>query len=37
VIPNEDPDDTKLNLKLDWESKTGISKSAWLVNGHENF
>jgi hypothetical protein len=34
VLENEDPDDTKINLKLDWLSKTDISKSAWLVNSH---
>jgi len=34
IIPNEDPDDKKLNIKLDWESKVGISRSSWQVNAH---
>ena len=37
VIPNEDPDDKKINLKLEWQSNVGISESAWLVNSHEHF
>jgi hypothetical protein len=34
VLENEDPEDTKIHLKLDWQSNTAISKSAWLVNSH---
>lgn len=37
IIPNEDPDDKKLNLKLEYQSYVGISESAWQVNGHEIF
>ena len=37
VIPNEDPDDKKVNIKLDYQSNVGISESAWLVNAHEIF
>ena len=35
VIPNEDPQDTKVNLKLDWQSSINISNAAWEVNAHE--
>jgi hypothetical protein len=34
VLENEDAEDTKINLKLEWQSNAAISKSAWLVNGH---
>ena len=37
VIPNEDPDDKKVNLKLDYQSSVGISEAAWQVNAHEIF
>lgn len=37
IIPNEDPDDKKLNIKLDYQSDVGISTSAWQVNAHEIF
>lgn len=37
VIPNEDPDDKKLNLKLEYQSNVGISEAAWQVNAHEIF
>ena len=37
VIPNEDPDDKKINIKLDYQSNVGISESAWQVNAHEIF
>lgn len=37
VIPNEDPDDKKINIKLDYQSSVGISESAWQVNAHEIF
>ena len=36
VIPNEDSEDTKVNLKLDWQSNVNISNSAWEINAHEN-
>ena len=29
VIPNEDPDDKKVNIKLEYQSNVGISESAW--------
>ena len=34
IIPNEDPDDKKINMKLEWQSNVGISDSAWMVNCH---
>ena len=34
VIPNEDPDDKKINIKLEYQSKVGISESAWQINAH---
>lgn len=37
VIPNEDPDDKKVNIKLDYQSNVGISESAWQINAHEIF
>lgn len=37
VIPNEDPDDKKLNIKLEYQSEVGISGAAWQVNAHEIF
>lgn len=37
IIPNEDPEDKKINLKLDYQSNVGISESAWQVNAHEIF
>lgn len=37
IIPNEDPDDKKLNIKLEYQSNVGISESAWQVNAHEIF
>jgi hypothetical protein len=37
IIPNEDPEDKKVNLKLEWQSAVGISESAWQVNAHEIF
>ena len=37
IIPNEDPDDKKINLKLEYQSSVGISESAWQVNAHEIF
>ena len=35
IIPNEDPDEKKINMKLNWQSRVGISESASLVNAHE--
>ena len=37
IIPNEDPDDKKVNIKLEYQSDVGISEAAWLVNAHEIF
>jgi radial spoke head protein 1 len=37
VIPNEDPDDKKVNIKLDYQSNVGISEAAWQINAHEIF
>lgn len=37
IIPNEDPEDKKINMKLDYQSNVGISESAWQVNAHEIF
>lgn len=37
VIPNEDPDDTRVNMKLDWQSNAGLATSASKVNKHEIF
>lgn len=34
VIPNEDPDDQRVNIKLDWQSTVGLVKSAEEVNKH---
>jgi radial spoke head protein 1 len=36
-IPNEESEDAKPTLKLDWHSDVCISQSAWQVNAHENF
>lgn len=37
VIPNEDPDDQKINMKLNWQGKVGLGESAFEVNKHEIF
>lgn len=37
IANEEDPDNPKVNIKLDWQSKAGIADSAWKVNAHENF
>ena len=37
-IQNEDdPDNPKVNIKLDWQSDVKIAESAWCINAHENF
>ena len=37
MIPNEDADDKRVNVKMEWISDVGIGKSAILVNDHLNF
>lgn len=37
VVPNEDPDDQRINLKLDWQGKVGLGQTAFQVNKHEIF
>lgn len=34
VIPNEDPEDQKINIKLDWQAKVGLLEAASEVNKH---
>ncbi|KAM3137522.1 hypothetical protein pb186bvf_010312 [Paramecium bursaria] len=37
IIPNDDPDDKKLNIDMKWQSKGYLFQSAVLINSHENF
>ena len=37
VTPNEDPEDTRVNIKLDWQAGVGLADSAVHINKHEQF
>ena len=37
VTNEDDPDNVKVMINLDWQSNVGICESAWKINAHENF
>ncbi|CAD8054128.1 unnamed protein product [Paramecium primaurelia] len=37
IIPNDDPDDKKLNIEMKWASNGYLYQNADLVNAHEKF
>lgn len=37
IIPNEDPDDKKLNIDMKWSSNGYLYQNAHSINRHEDF